>query len=101
MNFLSKLFGGGQPDDKGYYFYVRPKMCKEIVEVRIDLANQLSQQDDGDGYWVRKMVSATRCPFQAEAVLYFDSNKRETGREIENGEFVTKEAYLATQNPEA
>lgn len=97
MNFLKKLFGGssGSPDGRSFYVYVRPKMCQELIEIRIDLYNDLSQEDHGSGYFVRKVASATRCPFQAEMTLYFDKGRRYLSGDIENGEFVTAEEYAA------
>lgn len=96
MNFLKKLFGGERRSrDDGYYLYVQPKMCKEIVRVRINLSNDLSLSDDNESYWVRKMVSATRCPFQAELTLYFDKSRRLQSKDISNGEYVDEAAYQA------
>ena len=90
MNFLKSLFSGGeQSNNDAYYIYVMPKMCKEIVEVRINMKNDLSPTEDYKGYWVRKVASATRCPFQSEITLHFDKSRRLLDREIENGEFVT------------
>lgn len=94
MKFLKSLFGGGS-DDSGLYIYVRPKMCEEIVRVRVDLRNHLSTADEGDGYFTRKMVSATRCPFQAEVELHFDKNRRLTSQSCSDGEIVTKAEYDA------
>ena len=92
---MKSLFsaGSGQSND-AYYIYVQPKMCQEIVEVRINMKNDLSPTEDYSGYWVRKVASATRCPFQAEMTLYFDKSRKLLSREIENGEFVTQEAYM-------
>lgn len=99
MNFLKNLFGGGgasnNQDNNAYYVYVRPKMCKEIIEIRINTANDLSRTDDYEGFWVRKVASATRCPFQAELTLYFDSKRRFQNSEITNGEYVSEEEYRA------
>ena len=96
MNFLKSLFGGGgRHEDRGIYFYVQPKMCKEILRVRVDPLNDLSQTDDGKGYWCRKVASAARCPFQAEIELYFDKNKRFKDSSVENGELVSEEAWAA------
>jgi len=97
MDFLKKLFGGGNTtgDNRSYYVYVRPKRCEEIVEVRIDLMNELSIRDDGDGYWVRKMARATRCPFPSEVVLYFDKRKTLVSSEVVDGELVEKAVYDA------
>jgi hypothetical protein len=95
MNFLKKIFGGGSGgyDDHSIYVYVRPKRCDQIVLVRIDLFNDLSQNDLSDGYFVRKIAQAARCPFQAEITLEFDKNRKITDRHIENGEFATEEQY--------
>lgn len=98
MGFLKRLFGGGNrlPEgDRGLYYYVQPKRCPEIVQIRIDPYNDLSLTDDGKGYWVRKVASATRCPFQAEITLYFDKQRRMTGSEVENGELVDEDDYNA------
>lgn len=100
MGFLKKLFGGGGNANKGgdgrsFFVYVRPKRCEEIIEVRVDLMNELSRTDAEDGFFVRKVASATRCPFQAEIMLYFDKNRRLLSSEVEKGEFVSTEDYEA------
>lgn len=99
MNFLKNLFGGGGSQDDGHFLtlYVRPKMCKEILQVRVDLRNNLSLSDDESGYFVRKVASGARCPFNAELHLEFDKQRRLIDKSIENGDFVTEEEYLATQ----
>lgn len=104
MNFLKNLFsGGGTGGSDGRYLtlYVQPKMCQEILEVRVDLHNSLSRSDDESGYFVRKMASGTRCPFTAELYLEFDKGRNLLSKSIENGAFVTKEDYLAKQSEAA
>jgi hypothetical protein len=103
MNFLRNLFGGGRATstgaDRGLYFYVRPKRCDQIVRVRIDPMNEVSESDEG-GYFVRKIVSAPRCPFQAELTIQFDNRRQMTGAQIENGDRVSEadyDAWAATQ----
>ena len=100
MNFLKNLFSGGPrgPQERAIYVYVRPKRCDEIVQVRIDTYNDLSLNDEGNGYWVRKIASAIRCPFQAEVTLYFNKSRQITESSVENGELVDQavyEAYMA------
>ena len=98
MNILKNLFGGfSRSDDRGIYFYVQPKMCKEILRVRVDPLNDLSQTDDGKGYWCRKVASAARCPFQAELELRFDKNKRFQGSDVTNGKLVSEAEWLAAR----
>ncbi|MFW5690880.1 MAG: hypothetical protein ACOCXZ_00150 [Chloroflexota bacterium] len=96
---MKRLFGGGSGggqyavDRRGLYIYVRPKRCNEIVEVRINLMNDLSQDEQGEGYFVRKMVTAIRCPFQAEVELYFDKGRNITSSAVTNGELVDEIDY--------
>lgn len=97
MNFLKRLFGGGGSSDRVLILYVRPKMCQEILRVRIDLFNSLSLADDGDSYFVRKLASASRCPFQAEIEITFDKNRRIVQQQIANGEFVSEAEFTAQE----
>ncbi len=99
MNILKNLFGGGSggnnADDGGIYFYVRPRGCEEVVKVRIDPRNDLSQADDGSGYFVRKLARGTTYPCfrEIEMMLHFDSNRNLTETEVQRGEMVDEEAY--------
>ncbi|HEX2621112.1 MAG TPA: hypothetical protein VHL11_13215 [Phototrophicaceae bacterium] len=100
MDFLKKLFGGGSAGGAGAgqnarLFYVRPKRCDEIVIVRVNMMNDLSQTDDGDGYFVRKMVRANRCPFTAELHISFDKNRKITQIGVQDGESVEEAEYNA------
>lgn len=99
MNFLKNLFGGsnhrGSGDGRTFYVYVRPKRCDQLVEVRIDLFNDLSMDDTGNQFFIRKTAQAIRCPFAAEMTLYFDKNRKFINGEIENGDFVTSDDYAA------
>ncbi len=95
MNFLKNLFGGGggQSADGGLYFYVQPRGCEEVVEVRINAANDLSLREEG-GYFVRKTIRGNyRCFNPAELTLYFDGNKGFQSHEIDGGELVTQEDF--------
>lgn len=102
MNFLKKLFGGGQPDSNVLILYVKPHRCQDVVSVRVNLYNDLSQTDDQKGYWTRKLVSSAnyKCG-QVEMSLYFDNSRRLTESELQGGALVTEadyEAWLASQN---
>ena len=99
MNILKSLFGGGsRSSDRGIYFYVQPKMCQEILRIRVDPLNDLSRSDEGNGYWTRKVASAARCPFQAEVEIYFDKNKRMNDSKVTNGALVSEADWLAQQD---
>ena len=98
MNILKTLFGGGgRSEDRGIYFYVQPKMCKEILRIRVDPLNDLSRADDGKNYWCRKLASAARCPFQAEVELHFDKNKRYVSADVTDGTLMSEAEWEAAQ----
>ncbi len=98
MNFLKKLFGGGNTgrDDRGTYYYVKPHRCDDILRVRVDMSNDLSLTDDGSGYWVRKLASSGnyKCN-QVEVTLYFDNNRRLQDNELNGGKMVERADYDA------
>lgn len=96
VKFFKHLFGGrtAAEEDRGLYFYVRPKACEEILKVRVDPMNDISHDDEGR-YFVRKLARGNRCPFVVEMTLYFDANRRYVAGDIENGMFVTAEDYQA------
>lgn len=106
---LRGLFGGGgqqhgmDRDDRSLWLYVRPHRCDDVLRVRIDMMNDLSQRDDGDGYHVRKLASSAnyRCN-QVELELHFDRRRRVEKREAQGGVFVERadwEAWQAGQPP--
>ena len=106
MNFLKKIFGGGQSSDShdraGMYFYVRPSGCDEVVRVRVDLNNDLSYTDDGASLWARKTVrgSSYKCS-PVEMELAFDVNRRLQNCDLKGGDLVTQadyEAWVAEKN---
>jgi hypothetical protein len=99
MGFFRRLFGGGPPPPKDRFvtYYVRPKRCKEVVPVRVDLHNDLSEGDEG-GYFVRKMARGERCPFPAELHISFDSSRREVEASVQDGELTDEAAYSAWQS---
>ena len=99
MNILRNLFGNSANNASGndLTVYVRPKMCQEILPIRVRLNQELSLNQNEDGYVVRKVTKAPRCPFEVEVFLEFDKRKRLASQRIENGEFVTEEDYIAQQ----
>ncbi|HYO89662.1 MAG TPA: hypothetical protein VER79_13510 [Candidatus Limnocylindrales bacterium] len=106
MQFFKSLFGFGggsgrgltaQPsgDSDGLYVFVQPKNCAEIVRVRINLRNDLSQTDDGNGFIVHKLARGQKCTQNVDMTLHFDSQRRIVEREIDGGQFVDDAAYTA------
>ncbi len=97
MEFFKKLFTGGAPKQRGQFYYVQPKGCTEVVRVRIDTMNELSQNDDNSGYFVRKNVRGTgyKCTRSAELYIAFDSQKRIQETEVTDGTLVTEADYDA------
>jgi hypothetical protein len=89
---LGSLFGGGSSSgaqkshDGGIYVRVKCNACGEIVQARINPTSELSQADDGSGYFVRKVLVGRQCFRPIEVQLrYADMRGKEIGREIRGG----------------
>jgi hypothetical protein len=101
MQFLKRLFGSSATP-KGRYItvYIKPKACQEILQVRIDTMNELSRNDEENGYFVRKLARGQRCPFQVEIEMSLDSGQNIIETTIINGTEATEadyNAFIATQ----
>ena len=93
MGILKNLFGGAaaQPQRRYYTFQVKCNRCGEIIEGRVDLDNDLSLNDEGDGYLVRKGLIGSgdnHCFQQIEVELQFTSTRELTEQKIQGGTFV-------------
>jgi hypothetical protein len=104
MDFFKKLLGIGgsmsSSGDRGIYFYVQPKHCKQMARVRIDPYNDVSEDDNGN-YFVRKDVRVAGCPFPVELRVQFDRNRKAVETFIDDGSLVTKEQYEAWEAEKA
>ncbi|HLO15020.1 MAG TPA: hypothetical protein VK206_09325 [Anaerolineales bacterium] len=91
MGFLKNLFGGGsaKPDKRYYVFNVKCNRCGEIIEGRVDLDNDLSLNDEGNGYLVRKgLIGNNRCFQQIEVEMTFTSERQLIEKQAQGGTFV-------------
>lgn len=94
LNFLKKLFSGaGAPNrsaDGGIYIEVKCNACGEVVRARISPTSELSMQDDGKTYYVRKVLVGQQCfrPIEVE-LSYSDLRGTEIGREVRGGTSVS------------
>ena len=100
MNFLRRLFGGGSEgnseSDPGLYLYVKCSRCGEPLRVRVDTRNELSPEYgdmEASGYVLRKEMMDSKCFRLMYATIHFDGRKREVSREIEGGEYISREEY--------
>ena len=91
LGFLSRLFGGGgssstRSHDGGIYVRVKCNACGEVVQTRINPTSELSQSDEGPGYFVRKVLVGQQCfrPIEVE-LHYADLRGTEISREIRGG----------------
>ena len=89
LDFLTRLFRGGgssATQDRGIYIRVRCDACGEIIQARINPSSELSASDDGQGYFVRKVLVGRQCFRSIEVLVrYSDLGKTETGREVSGG----------------
>jgi len=89
MGFLKKLFGsGGTSSGSDFYtFNVSCDRCGEIVEGKVNMANDLSLSDEG-GFHVRKvLIGGGRCFQQIEVTLKFDTSRKLLEKQINGGKF--------------
>jgi hypothetical protein len=88
---LGRLLGGGgqsaAAEDRGLYVRVRCDGCGEIVQTRINPGSDLSLADDGQSYFVRKVLVGQRCFRPIEVVVrYADQGGRtEVSRDVSGG----------------
>lgn len=88
-------FGGEDPNT--YWIYARCRRCGEPLKARVNLANDLSQTEDGEGWIVRKGLSGSggaRCFQTVEVTLRFDARKQKVVEsEAVGGTLITEEEY--------
>jgi hypothetical protein len=89
---ITSIFGAGpvsagqRATDNGIYVRVKCNACGEIVQTRISPTSELSQSDDGSGYFVRKVLVGKQCFRPIEVQLrYADLRGKEIGREVRGG----------------
>jgi hypothetical protein len=103
MGFLDSLrkalTGGGSAGQQSevHWVYVQCRRCGEPLKGRIDLRNEVSLADSGEGWIVRKGLvgsGARRCFQTVEVTLTFDSQKQQVvEHEINGGTFLTEDEY--------
>jgi len=101
VGFLKKLLGGGARgeagDAYGLYFYIRSKQTGEVLRLRLHRGNDLSPNDNYDGFFVHKVLVGTRSFDRIEADLSFDKHYKLIDSTISGGELVDRAAYDAYQ----
>lgn len=90
MDFFRKLFSvPAKPSSTFLSIIVRCNRCGEIVEGRVNMANDLSLMDNDSGYFVRKVLMGSgRCFQQIEVELHFDVNRKLMEKSIHGGTFI-------------
>jgi hypothetical protein len=110
MDTLKSMFGFGASNgsvDRGIYRYVRCDRCKDVVRVRISMANEVSEiseepDEDGAGdlptnpaarYIVTKGVVDTKCFRPMRLTILFDGRRNELESHVRGGEVVDQAAW--------
>jgi hypothetical protein len=92
LGFLRTLFGGRSAPsaDRGIYIRVRCDACGEIVQARVNPTSELSLEDDGKTYYVRKVLVGQQCfrPIEVE-LRYADLRGTELSRQVRGGTSVS------------
>ncbi len=80
-------------DGNVLWLYVRCLRCGMPLAVRVDLRNEPSTDYDTGGFILRKEMMDNRCFQLMQATIRMDAAHRITSKEIENGEFITRDEY--------
>jgi hypothetical protein len=102
---------GSSGPDRGLYRYVRCNRCKDVVRVRINVANEvseLSDEPDDEGgeiaatnpsarYAIAKGVVDSKCFRPMRMTILFDGRKNEVESSVQGGEMVDEAAWRAVQ----
>ncbi|MDE2862057.1 MAG: hypothetical protein OXL33_01225 [Chloroflexota bacterium] len=94
-------FFGNQPRDDALYIYVEIDRTQEIVTLRVDLNNDLTQEfapgsshDSPTHYTCTKQVMGEQTFRPAQVWLQFDSRRRMVDSKVEGGRLVAEEELL-------
>jgi hypothetical protein len=92
MGFFKKLFSVPSSTHFDFYsFAVKCSRCGEVIEGRVNLSNDLSQDYEGNRnvYFGRKVLLGNgRCFQQIEVELKFTPARKLIERQVSGGEFV-------------
>jgi hypothetical protein len=99
LNNLKSLFSpsGGGRDAHALWLYVRCKRCGTPLAVRVDLRNEPSADDEGDGYVLHKEMMDNKCFTLMHAVVHFDAQRKVVSQTVDKGEFITRDEYERNQ----
>jgi hypothetical protein len=105
--------GGGASGavDRGHYWYVRCNRCKDVVRVRVNMANEVSEisdEPDEDGtrsgpsnpaarYAITKGVVDSKCFRPMRLTILFDGRRRELESSVDGGEISDEAAWEAVR----
>jgi hypothetical protein len=90
MGLFKKLFSGNTSSAHTEYFNfkVTCNRCGELIQGRINLNYDLSQDDEG-GHHVRKvLLGSEMCFQQIEVILKFNASKQLLENQVSGGTFV-------------
>ena len=102
MSFLKKIASAlspkGAEEGEVLWVYVRCDKCGEPIKTRIDLRHDLTPNYNDEGrvtdYVLRKvLIGSRRCFEPIEVRLTFDAQRWVSSREINGGQFISKEEY--------
>ncbi len=103
MSFFKKLSNLLIPKDKdtaGYLIFVQCNFCKEVIQARVNLYNDLSFQDTPrgkPGYYCRKvLVGNQRCFRSIDVEMWFTAKRQLIKYSVNGGKFISPEEAIGT-----
>ena len=102
MSFFKKIAQMVSPpsESNAYWVYAKCNRCGENLSARINMSNDLSikygEKEKEDKYFCRKVIMGSgQCFQRIEVELTFDKNRNLLNREIQGGQFIDEEEYIA------
>ena len=94
---LSGTPSNAAQSDIGMYYYVKARRSGEVIRIRINPNNDLSLNDEDNGYFVQKVAVGTRSFERVELEISYDENRKVVNAEVQGGTLVDQAAYDADQ----
>ncbi len=99
MDWLNRLFKpsarGAAEDPNAVWLYVQCGRCGTPLAVRVDRRNELTPDYESGGYHLRKEMMDSKCFQLMHGEMHFDAQGRVTSKNLDQGNFLTREEYEA------
>ena len=97
LDFIKRLFTGGSKS-KLINIYIKDDKCGEKIKLVLRKGYDIVREFDEDkeaSFSTKKVAICDNCYSNIEVFIEFDNNYNIISKNIENGEFITKDEYYS------